>query len=50
MFNGQLNKHRMRQEIESQRYKGQTRKLDPAIKNSLTSPIFIKSPILNGRI
>ena len=35
MWNGQPNKHRLRDEIERQRYKGITRKLDPAIKKRL---------------
>lgn len=39
MWNGQPNKHRLRDEIERQRYKGITRKLDPAIKNDLTDAL-----------
>ena len=39
MWNGQQNKHRLRNEIESLRYKGLTRKLDPAIKNDLTDAL-----------
>lgn len=39
MWNGMKNVHRLRNEIEKQRYKGITRKLDPAIKNDLVDAL-----------
>jgi PBSX family phage terminase large subunit len=39
MWNGVKNSHRLRDEIERQRYKGLTRKLDPAIKNDLVDAL-----------
>jgi hypothetical protein len=39
MWNGHKNMHRLRNEIEKQRYKGITRKLDPAIKNDLVDAL-----------
>lgn len=39
MWDGRRNKHRLRHEIESQRYKGITRKLDPNIKNDLVDAL-----------
>lgn len=39
MWDGRQNKHRLRHEIESQRYKGLTRKLDPAIANDLVDAL-----------
>ncbi len=39
MWDGRQNKHRLRHEIESQRYKGLTRKLDPAIDNDLVDAL-----------